>query len=95
MFVLLILCLLVGCVIVVPLLLLWLVLHLVLGLALIPLRLAGLVLRLALGLAGMVLAAALILIVPLLPILALGGAVWWLVRLAGGGRRAHAPAGTV
>ena len=81
---LLILGLLVGFLIVVPLLILGLVLRLVIGLVLLPFQLAGFAIRLALGLVfglvGLVLAGA-VLLIPLLPVVALIGAIWLLVRL--------------
>jgi len=86
MFVLLILCLLVGSLILVPLLILGLVLRLALGLVLIPFKVAGLAIRLVLGLAfgvvGLVLAGTAVLLIPLLPILFLAGGVWLIVRLS-------------
>jgi hypothetical protein len=85
MFVLLILGLFVGCLIVVPLLLLGLALRLALGLALLPFRIAGLAIRLAVGLVvglvGLVLAGA-VLLIPLLPVIALVGGIWLIVRLS-------------
>jgi hypothetical protein len=84
MFVLLILCLFVGCLIVVPLIFVAQVLRLVIGLALLPFRLVGLVLKLAvfsvLGVVGLVLAGT-VLLIPLLPVVALAGAVWLMLRL--------------
>jgi hypothetical protein len=81
-------------VIVVPLMLFGLVLKLVIGLALIPFRIAGLAIRLTVGLVvglvGLILAGALILI-PLLPIVVLGGVIWLLFRLS----RRHPAAGLV
>ena len=91
MFVLLILGLLVGCLIVVPLLLLGLVLRLVIGLVLLPFQIAGLAIRLTLGfvvaLIGLILAGA-VLLIPLLPIIALVGGIWLIFRLS----RRQAPA---
>ena len=84
MFVLLILCLFVGCLIVVPLILVALLLKLVIGLLLLPFRIAGLALRLAaflvVGVSGLVLAGT-ILLIPLLPIVALVGAIWLMLRI--------------
>ncbi len=84
MFLLLILCLLFGCLIVVPLMLIGLALRLVIGVALIPLRLAGfavkLVLALALGLVGLIVVGTLVLI-PLLPVLLLALAAWLMFRM--------------
>jgi len=85
MFVLLILCLFVGCLIVVPLLLVALALKLAIGLVLIPFRIAGfaikLVLGLAVGLVGLVLAGT-VLLIPLLPIVALVFGIWLILRLS-------------
>jgi len=76
----------VGCLIVVPLLILGLVLKLVLGLVLIPFKVAGLAIRLALGMAfglvALVLAGSAVLLIPLLPILFLAGLIWLIVRLS-------------
>jgi hypothetical protein len=84
MFVLLFLGLLFGCLIIVPLILVALLLKLAIGLVLLPFRLAGLVLRLAAflvaGVVGLVLAGT-ILLIPLLPIVALAGAIWLMFRL--------------
>lgn len=84
MFVLLILCLLVGCLIFVPLMLIALVLRFLIGIALIPLRVAGFAIKLVFfliaGLVGIVLAGTLLLI-PLLPIAALAFAIWLLFRM--------------
>jgi hypothetical protein len=86
MAVLLMLLLFVGCLILVPLLILGLVLKLVLGLVLIPFKVAGLAIRLALGmvfgLVGLVLAGSAVLLIPLLPILFLAGLIWLIVRLS-------------
>ena len=85
MFVLLILCLLFGCLIVVPLLLVGLVLKLAFGLILLPFRLAGLALRLALGLVFALLGLLMLggmLLIPLLPVIALVAAIWLLLRIA-------------
>ena len=91
MFVLVILGLLVGCLIVSPLLLVGLVLRLVLGLVLLPFQIAGFAIRLTFGLVaalvGLVLAGA-VLLIPLLPIIALIGGIWLIVRLS----RRHQPA---
>jgi hypothetical protein len=91
MFVLLILGLIVGCLIVVPLLLIGLVLRLVLGLVLLPFQIAGFAIRLTLGLVvalvGVILAGA-VLLIPLLPIIALVGGIWLIFRLS----RRRAPA---
>jgi len=85
MFVLLILCLFVGCLILVPLLILGFVLRLVIGLVLLPFQLAGLAIRLGLGLVvglvGLILAGA-VLLIPLLPIVLLVGGIWLIVRLS-------------
>ena len=90
MFVLLILGLLVGCLIVVPLLILGLVLRLAIGLVLLPLKLAGFAIRLTLGvvigLVGLIVAGA-VLLIPLLPILAVVGGIWLIFRLS----RRHPP----
>lgn len=92
MFVLLVLCLLVGCLILVPLLILGFVLRLFVGLLLIPFQLAGFAIRLGLGLAvglvGLILAGA-VLLIPLLPIVFLVGGIWLIVRLS----RRHPAAG--
>jgi len=92
MFVLLILCLFVGCLILVPLLLVGIVLRLLIGLVLLPLQLAGFAIRLGLGLAvgliGLILAGA-VLLIPLLPIVFLVGGIWLIVRLS----RRHPAAG--
>lgn len=84
MFVLLILGLFVGCLIVVPVLLVGLVLRLILGLVLLPFQIAGFAIRLTLGLiaglVGLILAGA-VLLIPLLTILALIGGVWLVFRL--------------
>jgi hypothetical protein len=84
MFLLLILCLLFGCLIVVPLMLVGLVLRLAIGIALIPLRIAGfavkLVLSLSLGLVALVVLGAL-LFIPLLPVMLLALTVWLMVRM--------------
>ena len=88
MFVLLILCLLVGGLILIPLLIVGLLIKLVFGLVLLPLRLAGLAIRLGLalgfGLVGLILAATAVLLIPLLPIIFLVGAIWLILNL---GRR--------
>jgi len=85
MFVLLILCLFVGCLILVPLLLVALALKLAISLVLIPFRIAGFAIKLALGmtlgLLGLVLAGA-VLLIPLLPIVALVFGVWLILRLS-------------
>jgi hypothetical protein len=85
MFVLLILCLLVGCLILVPLLILGFLLRLVIGLVLLPFQLAGFAIRLGLGLAvglvGLILGGA-VLLIPLLPIVFLVGGIWLIVRLS-------------
>jgi len=85
MFVLLILGLLVGCLILVPLLLVGLVLRLVVGLAVLPFKIVGFVIRLGLGLAvgvvGLLLAGTLLLI-PLLPVIALAFGIWLIIRLS-------------
>lgn len=92
MFVLLLLGLLVGCLIVVPLLILGLVLRLVIGLLLLPFQIAGLAIRLTLGLVfalvGVILAGA-VLLIPLLPIIALVGGIWLIFRLSRRHRPAH------
>jgi hypothetical protein len=91
MFVLLILGLLLGCVIIVPLLLLGLVLRLVIGLVLLPFQIAGFAIRLTFGLVAAVVAlivAGAVLLIPLLPILALVGGLWLIFRLS----RRHPPA---
>ncbi len=84
MFVLLFLMFLVGCLLVVPLLLVGLVLRLAIGVVLLPLRIAGFALRLTLGLVlglvALVLAGSMLLI-PLLPVIALVGAIGLLFRL--------------
>ena len=89
MFILLILALFVGCLIVVPLLLVGLALRLAIGLVFLPFRIAGLAIRLALGLVfGLVLGlvglllVGTVLLIPLLPIVALVGGIWLIVRLA-------------
>ena len=85
MFVLLILGLFVGCLILVPLLILAFLLRLVVGLVLLPFQLAGFAIRLgfglAFGLAGLILAAV-VLLIPLLPIVFLVGGIWLIVRLS-------------
>ena len=92
MFVLLILFLFVGCLILVPLLIVGIVLRLLIGLVLLPLQLAGFAIRLGLGLAvgliGLILAGA-VLLIPLLPIVFLVGGIWLIVRLS----RRHPAAG--
>jgi len=92
MFILMILGLLVGCLILVPLLILGFVLRLVVGLVLIPFQLVGFAIRLGLGLAvglvGLVVAGA-VLLIPLLPIVFLVGGIWLIVRLS----RRHPAAG--
>jgi len=84
MFVLLILCLFVGCLILLPLLILAFVLKLAIALALIPFRIAGFAIKLGLGLvfglAALALAGA-VLLIPLLPIVALAFAIWLILRL--------------
>ena len=84
MFVLLILCLILGCLIVVPLMLIGLALRLAIGVALIPLRVAGfavkLVLALTLGLAALIVVGTLVLI-PLLPFVLLALAGWLTFRM--------------
>jgi hypothetical protein len=91
MFVLVILGLLVGCLIIVPLMLVGLVLRLILGLVLLPFQIAGFAIRLTLGLiaalVGLLLAGA-VLLIPLLPIIALIGGIWLIFRLS----RRHQPA---
>jgi hypothetical protein len=85
MWVLLILGLLVGCVILVPLLLLGLVLRLVIGLVLLPFQIAGFAIRLTLGLVAALFAlfmAGTVLLIPLLPIIALIGGIWLIYRLS-------------
>ncbi len=85
MFVLMVLFLLVGCLIVVPLILVGLVLRVVIGLALLPFKIAGLAIRLTaglvIGLIGLILAGAMLLI-PLLPIVAVICGIWLIVRLS-------------
>ena len=85
MFVLLALCLLVGGVVVIPLILVALVLRLVLGIALLPIRIAWLLFRLGagllLGVCGLIVAAGMFVLIPLLPILLVVGAIWLIVRL--------------
>ena len=92
MFVLLILCLFVGCLILLPLFLVGILLRLLIGLVLLPLQLAGFAIRLGLGLAvgliGLILAGA-VLLIPLLPIVFLVGGIWLIVRLS----RRHPAAG--
>ena len=91
MFVLVILGLLVGCLIVIPLMLVGLVLRLILGLVLLPFQIAGFAIRLTLGLiaalVGLLLVGA-VLLIPLLPIIALIGGIWLIFRLS----RRHQPA---
>ena len=92
MFVLLILGLLVGCLIVVPLLLLGLVLRLVIGLVLLPFQIAGFAIRLTIGLvAGLVglLVAGAVLLIPLVPIVALVGGIWLIFKLSRGHQTAR------
>jgi hypothetical protein len=83
MAVLLFLGLLVGCLIVVPLLIVGLVLRLVIGLVLLPFQIAGFAIRLTLGLiavvVGLVLAGT-VLLIPLLPIVALALGIWFIFR---------------
>jgi len=82
---LLILCLFVGCLIVVPLLLVALALKLAISLVLIPFRIAGFAIKLALGLSlGLValVLAGTVLLIPLLPVIALGFGIWLILRLA-------------
>jgi hypothetical protein len=78
--------------IVIPLLLLGVVLRLAIGLALLPFRIAGLAIRLtvglALGIVGIILAGA-VLLIPVLPVVALIGAIWLIFRLS----RRHPAAG--
>ena len=78
--------------IVIPLLILGVVLRLVIGLALLPFRIAGLAIRLTVGLVlgvvGIILAGA-VLLIPLLPVVALIGAIWLIFRLS----RRHPTAG--
>ena len=97
MFVLLVLCLLVGCAIVLPLLLVGLVLRLVLGVVILPFRLAWLVVRLGAGLIfgvlGLVLTASMLILIPLLPVIALAGAIWLIVRIVKGRPVARLAAG--
>jgi hypothetical protein len=85
MFVLLILCLFIGCLILVPLLLVALALKLAIALVLIPFRIAGFAIKLALGLslglAALVIAGT-VLLIPLLPIIALGFGIWAILRLS-------------
>ena len=85
MFVLLLLGFFVGCLIVVPLLLLGLLLRLAIGVAFLPFRIAGLAIRLAFGLVvgivGLILAGTLLLI-PLLPVVAVVAGIWLIVRLS-------------
>ena len=85
MFVLLILCLFVRCLILVPLLLVALALKLAIALVLIPFRIAGFAIKLALGLtfglAALVLAGT-VLLIPLLPIVALVFGIWLILRLS-------------
>ena len=85
MFVLMVLLLLAGCLIVVTLMLVGLALRVVIGLALLPFKIAGLAIRLAVGLGigliGLILASAMLLI-PLLPIVALVGGIWLILRLS-------------
>lgn len=85
MFVLLILCLLVGFLILVPLLILSFVLRLLVGLVLIPFQLVGFAIRLGLGLAvglvGLILAGT-VLLIPLLPIVVLAVGIWLIIRLS-------------
>ena len=73
----------VALLIVVPLLLLGLALRLAIGLALLPFRIAGLAIRLTiglvLGLVGLILAGT-VLLIPLLPVIALGCAIWMIFR---------------
>jgi hypothetical protein len=92
MFVLLLVGLFVGCLIVLPLLLIGLALRLAIGLALLPFRIAGFAIRLVVGLVvgllGLILAGA-VLLIPLLPILALVFGIWLIVRLT----RRHPAAG--
>ena len=94
MFVLLLVGLFVGCLIVLPLLLIGLVLRLAIGLALLPFRIAGFAIRLVVGLVvgliGLILAGA-VLLIPLLPILALVFGIWLIIRLT----RRHPAAGLV
>jgi len=77
--------LLVGCLIVVPLLLVGLVLRLVIGLVLLPFLIAGFAIRLTFGLVaglvGLILGGA-VLLIPLLPIIALVGGIWLIFRLS-------------
>ena len=85
MFVLLILCFFVGCLILVPLMILAFVLRLLVGLVLIPFQLVGFAIRLGLGLAvGLVglIVAGTVLLIPLLPIVFLGVGIWLIVRLS-------------
>ncbi len=91
MFALVILGLFLGCLILIPLLILGFVLKLLIALVLLPFQLAGFAIRLGLGLAvglvGLILAGA-VLLIPLLPIVFLVGGIWLLVRLI---RRQPAP----
>ena len=92
MFALFLLGLFVAFLIVVPLLLVGLALRLVIGLALLPFRIAGFAIRLVVGIVvgivGLILAGA-VLLIPLLPIIALVGAIWLIFRLS----RRHPAAG--
>jgi hypothetical protein len=85
MFVLMVLFLLLGCLIVVPLMLIGLALRVAIGLALLPFKIAGLAIRLTVGLViglfGLILAGAMLLI-PLLPIVAVICGIWLIVRLS-------------
>jgi hypothetical protein len=85
MFVLLILALFVGCLILVPLLIVGFVLRLLIGLILLPFQIAGFAIRIGIGLAaglvGLILAGA-VLLIPLLPIVLLVGGIWLIFRLS-------------
>jgi len=81
MFVLFVLGLFLACLIVVPLLLVGLALRLAIAVVLLPFRIAGLAAGLAVGFVGLLFAGA-ILLIPLLPVIALVGGIWLMVRLA-------------
>ena len=81
MFALVLLGLFLGCLIVVPLLLIGLALRLAIGLALLPFRIAGLAIRLVIGLLVALLLAGALILIPLLPIIAVVGGIWLIVRL--------------
>jgi len=89
MFLLLMLALVAFCLIVVPLLLVALAIKLAIGLLFLPFRIAGFVFRIASGLVvgivfGLVglLVAGVVLLIPLLPIIAVVGGIWLIVRMS-------------